>query len=167
MRALWVPFFLIAITGCWPGEAADRQFVASARSIDVIDGDSLVIKQGRNEREVRLYGIDAPEHRQPWSREARNALSKMVTGYDLRIEPVETDRYERTVARVYRVDDNLPVNAELVSGGHAWVYRKYTRDKDLLHREQLARNARAGLWQLPVSQRKPPWDWRGEPRREP
>ena len=148
------------LSGCWQGHAADGAFVAPAGSVDVLDGDSLVIKSGRHETEVRLYGIDAPEHLQPWSAEAREALKKLVAGRALRIETVEHDRYERIVARVYRDSDGLYVNAEMVGGGHAWVYRQYAGDRDLLARERRARAQRAGLWKLPAGQRQPPWEWR-------
>jgi len=51
-------------------------------------------------------------------------------------------------------------NREMVREGHAWVYRKYLRDKTLLEDEAHAREAGAGLWGLPESQRVPPWEWR-------
>ena len=31
----------------------------------VIDGDSLIITTGKGTAEIRLYGMDAPEHPQP------------------------------------------------------------------------------------------------------
>lgn len=159
-RALSVVVYLSLLSGCWSGNAADTAFVAPAKSVAVLDGDSLVVKRGRDETEVRLYGIDAPEHRQPWSDEARAALKKLVAGQALRIETVERDRYERIVARVYRETDELFVNAEMVGRGHAWVYRRYTNDRKLLRREEQARAAQIGLWQLPAGQRQPPWEWR-------
>ena len=68
----------------------------------------------------------------------------------------DTDRYGRTVGRVYVGD--LDVNAEMVKRGAAWVYRDYAKDPSRLENE--AKAAKRGLWALPEAQRCPPWDWR-------
>ena len=39
------------------------------------------------------------------------------------------DRYHRTLGRIYRGD--LDVNAEQVRQGMAWVYRQYSKDRNL------------------------------------
>ena len=70
----------------------------------------------------------------------------------------DTDRYGRTVGRVYV--GNLDVNAEMVKQGAAWVYRTYAKDQALYRLENEARAAQRGLWGLPEAQRCPPWDWR-------
>ena len=75
---------------------------------------------------------------------------------------VDTDRYGRTVGRVYA--DAMDVNAEMVRQGAAWVYRKYSNDPSLLLLEQEARSARRGLWALPETERLPPWEWRAAAR---
>lgn len=70
----------------------------------------------------------------------------------------DTDRYGRTVGRVYVGDTD--VNAELVKQGAAWVYRQYAKDPSLYALENEAKAARRGLWGLPETERCPPWDWR-------
>ena len=69
---------------------------------------------------------------------------------------VTVDRYGRIVGRVYV--DGLDVNAVLVRGGYAWVYRKYSDDAELYDMEAGARKYRRGLWAHlnPI----PPWEWR-------
>lgn len=153
------------MTGCEAG---------GGQTLKVFDGDSFLMRgdDGR-EIEVRLYGIDAPERHQPWSRRSREALYGLIRGRALRLELVETDRYGRAVAKVIREPDGLVVNAEMVKSGHAWVYRRYTRDPALLRRlglenltelEEAARRERRGLWSLPPSEQVPPWDWRRQNR---
>ena len=71
---------------------------------------------------------------------------------------VTIDRYGRTVGKVYLED--LDINAELVRYGHAWVYRRYAKDKTLFDLEAEARENQLGLWTLPEEQRIPPWEWR-------
>jgi len=132
--------------------------VLEGRVVAVQDGDDLVVQVGKAEREIRISGIDAPEHDQPWGDEARKALTKRVLGKPVRINEVTTDRYGRTVGEVYA--DNVCVGCELVREGHAWVYRRYNEDPVLLSLEEEARAAERGLWSLPESERMPPWQWR-------
>lgn len=70
----------------------------------------------------------------------------------------DTDRYGRTVGRVYV--GSLDINAEMVKQGAAWVYRQYLKDQSLLALEQQTKAAKRGLWGLPETERCPPWDWR-------
>ena len=106
---------------------------SGGQTLKVFDGDSFLMRgEDGSEIEVRLYGIDAPERHQPWSRRSREALYGLIRGRALTLERVETDRYGRAVAKVTREPDGLIVNAEMVRGGNAWVYRRYTRDPALL-----------------------------------
>lgn len=125
----------------------------------VHDGDSLALRGGHGKRiEVRLAGIDSPEHGQPWGDESRAALRELVSGKRVRLEAEDTDRYGRTVARVFVGE--LDVNEELVRRGDAWVYRRFASDERLFALEKEARAAKRGLWALPAKDRVPPWKWR-------
>jgi micrococcal nuclease len=127
-----------------------------------LDGDSLVVRSGGRDVEVRLAEIDTPEKGQPYADSARKALQGMVLGKRVRLEVLDIDRYGRSVARVYRQTDDLWVNAEMVRRGHAWAYRRYVRDERLYDLEREARDERRGLWALPEADREPPWRWRRE-----
>jgi endonuclease YncB( thermonuclease family) len=81
----------------------------------------------------------------------RSAISCSWLGQQLRdrqvlLEPVSQDQYERMVAVVRLEHRNI--NRELVSQGHAWVYRRYMRrsDRELYSLEDGARRQQAGLW---------------------
>jgi len=63
----------------------------------VIDGDTIVSDRVR----IRLSGIDAPEMSQQGGSRARTYLIRLIAGGAVRIEPIGTDRYGRTVARVH------------------------------------------------------------------
>lgn len=82
---------------------------------------------------------------------------------DVLVETTTTDRYGRTVGRVYV--EGRDVNAALVTAGAAWVYRQYSRDPRLLALEAGAKTASRGLWGLPEAQRTPPWEWRRAQRK--
>ena len=79
-------------------------------------------------------------------------------GKQARVVVQDTDRFGRTVGRVYVGDTD--VNAELVKRGAAWVYRKYAQDQALYRLEEQAKAAKRGLWALPAAERMPPWEWR-------
>lgn len=126
----------------------------------VFDGDSLVVRAAGRDIEVRLGEIDTPEKGQPYADVSRKALRGMVLGKRVRLQVLDRDRYGRTVARVYRLPEELWVNAELVRRGHAWVYRRHVRDTSLYDIERTARAKKAGLWGMPEAERTPPWHWR-------
>jgi hypothetical protein len=107
---------------------------------------------------VRLGEIDTPERKQPYGTRAQQALSDLAFNQQARVVVQDTDRFGRTVGRVYV--GNLDVNAELVKQGAAWVYRQYAKDPSLYRLEEQAKAAKRGLWGLPETERCPPWDWR-------
>ncbi|MEI2808580.1 MAG: thermonuclease family protein [Albidovulum sp.] len=82
----------------------------------------------------------------------------MAYNKQARVVVQDTDRYGRTVGRVYV--GNLDVNAEMIGRGAAWVYRDYAKDPSLYRLENEAKAAKRGLWGLPEAQRMPPWGWR-------
>jgi hypothetical protein len=100
----------------------------------------------------------APQSRQPDGTRAQQELSALVFRKAVRVVVDNTDRYGRTVGRVWA--GAVDVNAELVRRGVAWVYGQYNRDPALPPLEAEARRARRGLWALPASEQVPPWDWR-------
>jgi endonuclease YncB( thermonuclease family) len=134
----------------------------TGRVVGIADGDTLtLLTPDRRQVKVRLHGIDTPESRQPWGTRARQALSELAFQKPVRVEVQDTDRYGRTVGRVYA--GAVDVNAELVRRGMAWVYTRYNRDPALPVLEAEARAARRGLWA--DSRPVPPWDWRRQNRR--
>lgn len=122
----------------------------------VIDGDTVIIKTNGESLKIRLSEIDAPENGQPYGREARDALSQMVLGKEVRVKEVGHDRYERAIGRIYV--NETDISRALVEKGDAWVYREYSKDKMLLPLEEAAKKSKTGLWKN--SNPTPPWVWR-------
>lgn len=128
--------------------------------VGVSDGDTItVMHDGRGER-LRIYGVDSPESGQDFGKRAKHFTSNQVFGGIVTVEPIEKDRYGRTVSMVvYGNGQNL--SGELIKAGFAWVYRKYCTLPVCLEWSDLEREARAdeiGLWSQtnPV----PPWEYR-------
>jgi endonuclease YncB( thermonuclease family) len=134
-------------------------FAWSGKVVGVQDGDTLtVLDESNTQHTIRLASIDAPELGQPYGDGAKQALSRLVFGKMVEVEPETTDRYGRTVAVVTAEGTN--VNRRLVREGAAWAYLKYLRDPALIDIQSDARASRRGLWALQPDQIMPPWEWR-------
>ena len=155
-HALWLFGFLAVLAG--PLLAAEL----TGRVVGVSDGDTLtlLVPDGASFKQVRvrLAEIDTPESRQPYGNRARQALSDLAFNQQARVVVQDTDRYGRTVGRVFV--GGVDVNAEMIRQGAAWAYRQYLKDQSLLTLEAEAKGAKRGLWGLPETERCPPWDWR-------
>ena len=127
--------------------------------VGISDGDTItVLHEGRGEK-IRLYGIDAPEKGQAFSKKAKQFTSSMVYGKTVKVEPKDIDQYGRTVALIYVNGQSL--NEALIKNGFAWVYRKYCKEPfcdDWLNLEIVARYGKIGIWSEPNP--IPPWDFR-------
>lgn len=122
--------------------------------VDAHDGDTVRLATGQR---VRLWGIDCPELKQAYGRQARDHLRGLVLRRTVTLPTHGTDRYGRVLAVV--VLDGRDVNADLLRAGLAWWYRKYSPEaKDYAAIEKAARNSRVGLWAqaIPLA----PWDFR-------
>ena len=131
----------------------------------VTDGDSLRFGDVR----VRFHGIDAPETRQKCRDvhgatyhcgiRATDAMAAMIHGREIVCRRTATDRYKRMVARCFTVDGGLNLGAAMVVQGWAVANRKYSKDHVTI--EDVAREARAGMWAETLDL---PWDWRRKRR---
>lgn len=114
-----------------------------ARVVKIIDGDTIkILTSERQQIKVRLYGIDAPEKKQPYGADAKRFLSDLVAGKNVRIEERGKDRYKRTLGIVYLKDNDI--NEILVLNGYAWAFTKYSKNYE--SQERQARNKGLGLW---------------------
>ena len=156
---IFIFFFLLPASNFVFGYTIEGKVVA------ITDGDTIKVKTSRNKVEkIRLAQIDTPEKKQPWGQKAKQALSNKIFGKQVKVDIVTTDRYGRLVGTVWYVGDDI--NRAMVREGHAWVYRKYAKDKSLFDDESYARSMGLGLWSLPDNQRQAPWKWRKDKRKK-
>jgi micrococcal nuclease len=135
----------------------------TGKVVKVADGDTITVLQETRQVKIRLYGIDCPEKRQAFGRRAKLFTSNKVFGKTVEVEPVDLDRYGRTVA-VVRIE-HIVLNEKLIEEGLAWVYLRYCHSARCLHWERLqarAQQRKLGLWQdpRPVA----PWEFRKNKR---
>lgn len=134
-----------------------------ARVVAVHDGDTLtVLDAAQTRHKIRMAQIDAPELSQPYGQAAKQALSGLVYGRVVSVQPHATDRYSRTVATV--VVSGTDINRTLVKTGAAWAYLDYLNDSTLATDQAAAQTAHKGLWALQADQRTPPWEYRAHQR---
>ena len=122
--------------------------------IKISDGDTItILTQEKQQVKVRLYGIDAPEKKQPYGQKSKQFLSNLIAGRSVEIQEKGKDRYKRVLGIVYL--DGQDINEQMVLSGYAWAYVKYS--KIYASQELKARSQNLGLWRdKPI----PPWEWR-------
>ena len=143
-----------------PGTGA---VAANATLVRVVDGDTIVASIDGRREPVRLIGIDTPETVEPdpqggtspaecFGPEATAFTTSLLPeGTALRLErdAEARDDYDRVLAYVYRADDGLFVNLEIVREGYASLL---TFPPNVTHASEFAAAARSaeagdrGLW---------------------
>ncbi|HPI97993.1 MAG TPA: thermonuclease family protein [Synergistales bacterium] len=160
-RKISLPFLLILLISLFllPANAAEGEL--SARVVDVIDGDTVVVKiHGILER-LRYLGIDTPELHHPERGMEELGIDAFVANRELvlnrtvtlEFDVVRRDKYGRLLAYVWLMDGNTPcmVNEELVRSGYALPLTippnlKYS---ELISRGlSLARTEKNGFWKF-------------------
>ena len=152
--------FLILIAFTFIGSASAELLTGTVTSVH--DGDSLTMQTGAEQMKIRLAGIDAPELKQPFGPESRDALRQSVLNQSVTVDTNKQDRYGRAVGKVLLNGED--VNLKQVSAGLAWVYTDYIKELSVDDREKYraaetaANDAHIGLWQdeQPVA----PWTYR-------
>ena len=129
-------------------------FAFSAKVVKISDGDTIMILQDKQQIKVRLFGIDAPELKQPYGKKSKQFLANLIAGEVVEVEENGKDRYKRTLGIIHFKGQDI--NAQMVLNGYAWAYVKYSRI--YVDQEKTAREKKRGLWQS--SDPTPPWKWR-------
>lgn len=138
--------------------------------VHVYDGDTIKLVNGEK---VRLIGIDTPESSQnkklfrdaersgedinkilAMGRKAAAHTRGLLDGRRVRLEfDIERrDKYGRLLAYVYRLDDGIFINQEIISNGYAYPM---TIPPNIRHADEFrklfreAQEARRGLWAVP------------------
>ena len=129
------------------GGAGDASEIA--RTVEIVDGDTLLLDDGR---EVRLVGIQAPKlplGREgfvawPLADEAKAALAELTLGRDVKIAPgpAPQDRHGRLLAQLYDAESGEWIQGALLADGMARVYSFHDNRvliPEMLERERAAR----------------------------
>jgi endonuclease YncB( thermonuclease family) len=104
VRVSVVPIgFAVAIIACHCLFAGD--FIG--RAIGISDGDTISVMHEGSTEKIRLYGIDAPEKGQAFGNRAKQFVTALAYGKEVKVEAKGQDRYGRTVANVIIRDGKI------------------------------------------------------------
>lgn len=93
----------------------------------VIDGDSLWITGA--DKQIRLWGVDAPERGEPGYHEATELLTSMALDKKVTVLQLDTDTHGRLVARVFvrTSGTKVELNKKMIDSRLANEYLKFTK----------------------------------------
>ena len=152
-----VVLLIVALAACGRGGGASGD-PSVGEVTKITDGDTIHVHIGSSDETVRLIGIDTPESVDPRSPvecfglEASAHLKELIpVGTEVRlVRDVEArDRYDRLLAYVYRVSDDLFVNLQMAADGYAALL---TYPPNVAHVDDFtaavtsAREGGRGLW---------------------
>ncbi|XP_054791088.1 staphylococcal-like nuclease CAN2 [Prosopis cineraria] len=137
-------------------DALHQQIIDSGYRVINLQNEEVLARKYR----IRLRGIDAPESKMPYGKEAKNELTRIVQGRSLRVLVYDEDRYGRVVGDIYC--NGLFVQELMLKKGFAWHYTAYDKREELAIWEKEARAKRVGLWAS--SNPEKPWEWRKDQR---
>nr|DAP00288.1 MAG TPA: nuclease-like protein [Caudoviricetes sp.] len=128
-------------------------FALSGKVVSVHDGDTITILAEKEQIKIRLFGIDAPELKQPYGKKSKQFLSNLIARQIVEVKENGNDRYGRTIGTVFLNGEDI--NAQMVENGYAWAFRKFS--KKYAPQESEAKFEKRGLWR---DNPTPPWEWR-------
>ncbi|REC39991.1 thermonuclease family protein [Chryseobacterium sp. 5_R23647] len=118
----------------------------TAKVVRIKDGDTVVVLLNDNtEKTLRLAEVDCPESGQPFGKNAKQFTSDQIFGKTIEFVETDTDRYGRSVAKIY-YDEEKYLSAEIIKAGMGWWYHQYSRNTELGIFQEAAKNNRKGLW---------------------
>jgi micrococcal nuclease len=163
LRATLVVLVILAGFGTARADIAEAlrdalEIGQTMRVVEVVDGDTVILENGR---QVRLVGIQAPKlplgrpgfEKWPLADEARDALERLVLGQrvTLAFGGQRVDRYDRLLAHLFTADGTW-VQARMLTDGLARVYsfpdNRALAARMLAH-EDKSRKSRTGIWAVP------------------
>ena len=131
----------------------------TGKVVGVSDGDTItILTEQKQNIKIRLSEIDAPEKKQPWGQNSKQALSDLIFSLSVTVDSVGEDRYGRTLGTVFLKKVNI--NKHMVEHGNAWAYEKYVHDQIYFTLQKSAQTRKVGLWSLSEDQTVAPWVWR-------
>ena len=108
----------------------------------VIDGDTLVIE---DDTTIRLVNINAPE-KNTQQYNSSLTLLKQFENKTIFLEPLGSDKYQRTLARIYSQDETY-LNLQLVALGFASKFLvQDSETRDFAKAEEKAIKNSLGIW---------------------
>jgi micrococcal nuclease len=128
----------------------------SGKVIEVIDGNTLVVRAEEETYTIVFHLIDSPDPGQPYAGAAQEYLQKKLLKKQVTVHLVGKDRRGNYLGVIF-LRNSVDVRHDLISRGLAWVEEGCT-DPQLFTLQEQARQQRIGLWR--EDNPTPPWVYR-------
>lgn len=137
--------------------------VYAEKVCSVHDGDTFRTCSGSS---IRVWGIDAPELKQPMGYQSRDYARNLLMGKEVDLDCTGKSYKRRVCSVSIRVSSDRTVSfaSELVSSGMAYDSPRYSKGA-FSSTEAYARSLKRGVWALPDGGQRP-WDWRKAQRQK-
>ncbi len=127
----------LAVAGCGSlaGFGETREItVRTYRVLRIVDGDTFKIRYDGEPTSVRIYGIDAPEMKDPAGLPSRDHLIELIDDREVRLVfcgPRRRDNFGRLLARVFVAGDDgdIEVGPAMIAAGAAGPYKVASRKR--------------------------------------
>ena len=142
---------------------------AQIEVIEVLDGDTLLVKDGDKQKPVAVYGIDAPELGQSFAEEAKAYLEKLLLEKNVYIEASSSYSLRHDSYIIYYDHESgarRNVGCELIYTGLAYYDRQLTKNnlkaRAYINSEKYAKEKKMGVWLTGVAlgEQEFPWQFR-------
>jgi len=156
---------LIMATMFFVCDFTNAEDIYTAQVTKVIDGDSIVVSTETGSIQLRLWGIDTPEYRQPFSKAAKKFTQKLLQDQTVDLIVKDFDKYGRVVAMI-RMTNGEYANELLIKSGFAWVHIYYCKEpicEKWRKFQTTASEKKLGLWREPNP--VAPWIWKKKHKR--
>lgn len=125
--------------------------------VGIKDGDSIEILVDDEVIIVDFKGVDCPEYKQPFGKEAAQFTRNLCIGKEVTLESAYENKYKKYLADVI-LPDSKNISHEILKAGLGWHRTTLSKKLDLYILEQQARKEKIGLW---VQENpEPPWEYR-------
>ena len=156
---------LLTALGAAHGALPPAPPAEAARVARVVDADTYDVVAGGQRIRVRLLGVDAPEHDQPFGRQATDSVAALLpVGRLVQLRRHGVDLYGRTLGSLTLpaagTRGPVPLDSLLVVRGWAWAYDPAHAVAGRAAQQVAAQRASRGLWRCGAAGAVPPKLWR-------
>lgn len=125
--------------------------------VGIKDGDSIELLVDEEVIIVDFKGVDCPEYKQPFGKEAAQFTRNLCMGKEVTLQSAYENRYKKYLADVI-LQDGRNLSEEILKAGLGWHRTTLSKKANLYAIEQQARKEKTGLW---IQENpEPPWEYR-------
>ncbi|MFP5520470.1 MAG: thermonuclease family protein [Bdellovibrionia bacterium] len=143
-RLIWLPL-VIVILNVGFSEAKKKKIVITQYQGQVVkchDGDTCHLQTDKNKIKIRFHGIDAPELKQQYGKQARDHLLSLIIDKQV-LAKCSGHSFDRQTCEVFLNGENI--NKRMVQDGWAWESQRYSSGAYKAEAEA-AKLKKIGIW---------------------